>query len=159
MGVCVGDALGVPVEFSRREERIKNPVTGMIGYKTYNQPPGTWSDDSSLTLCLADALCEGFDLGAIARNFVRWRYENYWSARGKLFDIGGTTRVAISQLKKGVPPTRAGGRQEFNNGNGSLMRILPMAFCYKVVDFPKLIEQVHDCSCITHGHLRSQIAC
>lgn len=53
MGVCVGDALGVPVEFYRRAERIKSPVRGMTGYGTYSQPPGTWSDDSSLTLCLA----------------------------------------------------------------------------------------------------------
>ncbi len=159
MGVCVGDALGVPVEFSRREKRVKNPVTTMTGYGTYNQPPGTWSDDSSLTLCLAEALCEGFNLEAIAHNFCRWRYESYWTARGKVFDIGGTTRQAISNLKKGVPPTQAGGSQEWNNGNGSLMRILPMAFRYKVVDFPELIEEVHDCSCITHGHLRSQIAC
>jgi ADP-ribosylglycohydrolase len=51
MGVCVSDALGVPVEFSSRAERITSPVTKMLGYGTWNQPPGTWSDDSSLMLC------------------------------------------------------------------------------------------------------------
>ncbi|NEP44594.1 MAG: ADP-ribosylglycohydrolase family protein, partial [Okeania sp. SIO2H7] len=159
MGVCVGDALGVPVEFSRREERIKNPVTTMTGYGTYNQQPGTWSDDSSLTLCLAEALCEGFDLGAIARNYVRWYDEDYWTARGEVFDVGGTTSQAIFRIKQGILPVEAGGRGEFDNGNGSLMRILPLAFCYQTVDFPELIQRVHNCSCITHGHLRSQIAC
>lgn len=159
MGVCVGDALGVPVEFSRREERIKNPVTTMTGYGTYNQLPGTWSDDSSLTLCLAEALCEGFGLGAIADNFCRWYFSDYWTARGEVFDAGGTTSQAIFRLKKGISPAEAGGKGEFDNGNGSLMRILPMVFRYQTVDFPELIQEVHLCSSITHGHLRSQIAC
>ncbi|MDY6802712.1 MAG: ADP-ribosylglycohydrolase family protein [Cyanobacteriota bacterium] len=159
IGVCVGDALGVPVEFSSREKRRKKPVTEMTGYGTYRQPPGTWSDDASLTLCLAEALCEGFNLEAIARNFVRWYYEDYWTARGEVFDVGGTTSQAIFRLREGVPPTKAGGMGEFDNGNGSLMRILPLAFCYKTVDFPELIQRVHYCSSMTHAHLRSQIAC
>ena len=56
LGLCVADALGVPVEFMSREEIRLNPVTDMVGYGTYNLPPGTWSDDSSLTLCLLDSL-------------------------------------------------------------------------------------------------------
>lgn len=60
MGVCVGDALGVPVEFTSRAERDKSPVTSMQGYGTWEQPPSTWSDDSSLTFCLAESLCRGF---------------------------------------------------------------------------------------------------
>ena len=159
MGVCVGDALGVPVEFSPREERIKNPVTTMLGYGSHLQPPGTWSDDSSLTFCLAEAMCEGFDLEAIAKNFCRWFYENYWTAHGIVFDIGGTTNRAIYNLKQGVSPTKAGGIGEWSNGNGSLMRILPLAFYYQTISFPELIQRVHDCSCLTHGHLRSQMAC
>ena len=156
MGVCVGDALGLPVEFSLPEERNKNPVTGMLGDR---HPPGTWSDDSSLTLCLAEALCEGFDLRKIARNFILWYYHGYWTPFGQSFDTGGTTKKAISRLIESVPPTESGGTKEWNNGNGSLMRILPMAFRYKTVDFPELIEEVHLCSSITHAHLRSQIAC
>lgn len=159
MGVCIGDALGVPVEFSSRHERTINPVTEMIGYGAHNQPPGTWSDDSSMTLCLAECLCDGFDLEAITHSFYRWRYEDYWTPRGKVFDIGGTTAAAISRIKKGVAAVEAGGKEDRNNGNGSLMRILPLAYTYKNLDFPELIQQVHDCSCITHGHLRSQMAC
>ena len=71
-GVAVGDALGVPVEFKSRETISKNPVTDMIGYGTYNLPAGTWSDDSSLTFCLAEALTQGFDLNIIGQNFVKW---------------------------------------------------------------------------------------
>lgn len=71
MGLCIGDALGVPVEFSSRDERIKLPVTTMQGYGTYDVPAGTWSDDSSLTFCLAECLCTGFSLEAIASAFCR----------------------------------------------------------------------------------------
>ncbi|MFM5942126.1 MAG: ADP-ribosylglycohydrolase family protein, partial [Dolichospermum sp.] len=77
IGVCVGDALGVPVEFSTRAERIKSPVTKMLGYGTWNQPPGTWSDDSSLTLCLTESFCSGYSVDDIAKSFCRWYRENY----------------------------------------------------------------------------------
>ena len=50
MGAVVGDALGVPVEFKSREALRKSPVVDMMGYGTYDQPPGTWSDDSSMIL-------------------------------------------------------------------------------------------------------------
>lgn len=159
MGVCVGDALGVPVEFSSRAERLENPVTRMIGYGTHNQPPGTWSDDSSLTLCLAESLCDGFSLDAIAQSFCRWYSEGYWTPHGQVFDIGNTTLIAIQRLRKGIPPLEAGETEEWSNGNGSLMRTLPLAYYHKSLDFPKLIQRVHDCSCITHAHLRSQMAC
>jgi ADP-ribosyl-[dinitrogen reductase] hydrolase len=159
MGVCVGDALGVPVEFTSRSERLQSPVTSMLGYGTWDQPPGTWSDDSSLTLCLAECLCEAYSLDAIARSFYLWYTEGYWGAHGKVFDIGGTTRQAIISWHRGTSPLKAGGTDERSNGNGSLMRILPMAYFYQTLTFGELIERVHQVSCITHGHLRSQMAC
>lgn len=159
MGLCVGDALGVPVEFTSRGERIKSPVTTMLGYGTWEQPPGTWSDDSSLTFCLAESLCRGYSLDTIANSFWRWYKQAYWTARGELFDIGITTHEAIMRLKQGVVPHQAGGRLEHSNGNGSLMRILPMAYCYRHLTFPELIARVHDVSAITHGHLRSKMSC
>jgi len=159
MGVCVGDALGFPVQFSSRLARVNNPVTGMTGDQTFGQEPGIWSDDSSLTFCLAEALCDGFNLEAIAHNFVRWRYDGYWTPYGRSFDVGNTTKKAMYNLQQGIPPTESGGTGEWSNGNGSLMRILPMAFRYKTVDFPELIEEVHLCSSITHAHLRSQMGC
>ncbi|MBE9051426.1 ADP-ribosylglycohydrolase family protein [Nostocales cyanobacterium LEGE 11386] len=159
MGLCVGDALGVPVEFTSRAERVKSPVTTMLGYGTWNQPPGTWSDDSSLTFCLAESLCRGYSLDAIANSFWRWYKQAYWTARGDLFDIGQTTHAAIMRLKQGILPHQAGGKVENSNGNGSLMRILPMAYCHKIVTFNELIARVHDVSAITHAHARSQMAC
>jgi ADP-ribosyl-[dinitrogen reductase] hydrolase len=159
IGLCVGDALGVPVEFSSRLERIKSPVTTMQGYGTYDVPAGTWSDDSSLTFCLAECLCNGFSLDAIANSFWRWYNENYWTPHGEVFDIGNTTFMAIVDFHRGVPPLQCGGKTENSNGNGSLMRILPIAYYYKTLDFPEIIERSHQVSCITHAHLRSQMAC
>jgi ADP-ribosyl-[dinitrogen reductase] hydrolase len=158
-GVAVGDALGVPVEFKSREIIRENPVTNIFGYGTYNLPPGTWSDDSSLTFCLAEALTQDFDLNVIAQNFVKWYYENYWTPHGNVFDIGIATRQAISRLSKGEKPELAGGFNESDNGNGSLMRILPLLFY--LIDKP--INERYDItkkvSSITHGHIRSVIAC
>lgn len=159
LGLCVADALGVPVEFTSRVERIKSPVTSMLGYGTWDVPAGTWSDDSSLTFCLTECLCQEFSLHNIATSFYRWYQKGYWTATGEVFDIGNTTFLAIADFKRGVPPLQAGGKSESSNGNGSLMRILPMAYCYKKIDFPKLISRTHQVSCITHAHLRSQIAC
>ena len=73
-GVAVGDALGVPVEFKSRQTISTNPITDMIGYGTYHLPAGTWSDDSSLTFCLAEALTQNFDLNVISQNFVKWTH-------------------------------------------------------------------------------------
>ncbi|MDZ7960489.1 MAG: ADP-ribosylglycohydrolase family protein [Aulosira sp. DedQUE10] len=159
MGLCVGDALGVPVEFTSRAERVQSPVTTMQGYGTWNQPPGTWSDDSSLTFCLAESLCRGYSLDAIANSFWRWYKAAYWTPRGQLFDIGNTTHAAIMRLKQGILPREAGGKIENTNGNGSLMRILPMAYCHKILTFSELISRVHDVSAITHAHARSLMAC
>lgn len=158
-GLCVGDALGVPVEFISRERLKEHPVTDMIGFGTHNQPKGTWSDDSSLTFCLAESLCLGYDLKDLAERFCNWLFEGYWTPHGYVFDVGSTTRHAISRLKLGVNPVEAGGTDEYDNGNGSLMRILPLAFYLERTEDKKKFEIIHQVSSLTHGHIRSHIAC
>ena len=100
LGVAIGDAIGVPYEFSEREEMIKNPAKEMVGFMEHNQPPGTWSDDSSMTFCLAENLLEGYDLKSLSVKFIKWRNEAYWTARNNVFDIGMTTSRAISRLER-----------------------------------------------------------
>ncbi|MGQ9643784.1 MAG: ADP-ribosylglycohydrolase family protein [Ignavibacterium sp.] len=158
-GVAVGDALGVPVEFKSRQTIKQNPVIDMIGYGTYNLPPGTWSDDSSLTFCLAEALTKDFDLNTIGQNFVKWYQENYWTPHGHVFDIGIVTRQAIIRLAKGEKPELAGGFEESDNGNGSLMRILPLLFYLLDKPISERYDITKKVSSITHGHIRSVIAC
>lgn len=159
LGVAVSDALGVPVEFMSRGELKQNPVTDMLGFGTYNQPAGTWSDDTSMTLCLAEALTKDFRLDNIANNFIKWLYEGYWTARGEVFDVGIGTRKAINRLIKGESPLNSGGNTEYDNGNGSLMRILPLVFHIKDMPIEQRFELTWQVSGITHGHIRSVIAC
>jgi ADP-ribosylglycohydrolase len=159
-GVCVGDALGVPVEFNTRETLKTFPVEDMREFGSWNQPKGTWSDDSSLTLCLAEVLIKGYDLEKIGESFVKWNKYGHWTAHGRLFDIGGTTRHSLARLIKGESAKFSGNIFEEDNGNGSLMRILPLAFYLKNEEnIKKLYETVKEVSSITHGHFRSVFAC
>ncbi len=159
-GLAVGDALGVPVEFYSRSSLKENPVSEMIGYGTHYQPLGTWSDDSSLVFCLAESLCNDFDLSDIARNFVKWYNAELWTPHGKVFDIGIATRNAIHNIAKGHQPELCGGFEEKDNGNGSLMRILPLVFYLKgEEDIEVIYQKVKEVSSITHAHFRSVFAC
>lgn len=165
LGMAIGDALGVPVEFTTRDLLKQNPVTGMREFGTHQQPKGTWSDDSSMAFCTAETLLHGYSLSAIANSFINWYDNGHWAAHGKVFDIGGATREAIwqwKQLKKGTPegsPVLAGGTDAYDNGNGSLMRILPMAFYVKDLSFEERTQIIFDVSSITHAHFRSKLCC
>ncbi|WP_081663322.1 ADP-ribosylglycohydrolase family protein [Flavobacterium subsaxonicum] len=158
-GVAVGDALGVPVEFMDKEELQRDPVIDMRAFGTHNQPAGTFSDDASLTFCLAEALTYDFDIDTVANNFVRWAYHGYWSAHGNVFDIGIATQQAIEKLARGVEPELAGGTGVASNGNGSLMRILPLVFYIKDMPIEERFRTTKQVSAVTHGHIRSVIAC
>lgn len=158
-GVCIGDALGVPVEFRSRDQLKRSPVTTMRAFGTHRQPAGTWSDDSSLMLCLADSLCKGYDLEDIALKFLQWYNEEIWTPHGRVFDIGIATSQAIHRISKGTSPTLCGGTSEFDNGNGSLMRILPLLFYIKDFPIKRRFEIIKSVSSITHGHIRSVLAC
>jgi ADP-ribosylglycohydrolase len=158
-GVCIGDALGVPVEFRSREQLKRSPVTNMRALGTHHQPLGTWSDDGSLTLCLADSLCNGYHLEDIALKFLQWYNAEIWTPHGRVFDIGIATSQAIHRISKGTSPALCGGSSEFDNGNGSLMRILPLLFYIKEFPIEKRFRITKDVSCITHGHIRSTLAC
>jgi ADP-ribosyl-[dinitrogen reductase] hydrolase len=160
LGLAVGDAIGVPYEFLSRHQLRADPCTNMRGYGTHHQPPGTWSDDSSLTFCLAEALSETpFELNAVAINFQQWYKEAYWTAHGRVFDIGIATRQAIDRLAEGVQADLAGGFDEWSNGNGSLMRILPLVFYIQELSMEERWQLTKQVSSITHAHARSIIAC
>ena len=158
-GLSVGDALGVPVEFKSPEYLKTNPVRGMTGHGTWNQPPGTWSDDSSLAFCLAESLTKGYDLNDIAQNFCKWLQQGYWGAHHKVFDVGGATYNSINRLIKGESPSVSGGMMEEDNGNGSLMRIMPLLFSVYTLPIDERYQRVKEVSSITHAHFRSVFSC
>ncbi len=159
IGSAVGDALGVPVEFKSRQYLQQNPVTDMMGYGTYNMPPGTFSEDSSMMFCLAESLCNGYNVNDIAEKFQMWMHEGYWTADGEVFDVGISTRKAINRLRVVKNPIEAGSTSESDNGNGSLMRILPLAIFTKDLSIDERCEIVKEVSSITHAHNRSVLAC
>lgn len=169
LGLAVGNALGVPVEFIGRAARRRDPVVGMRGYGTHQQPPGTWSDDSSLTFCLAETLARpagrttGPDLPDFAQRAIKWLHYGSWTATGTVFDVGGATRTAIGRLRQGMAPTLAGSRAEADNGNGALMRILPLVFHNtwqaETLNLDAAWTLTEAVASVTHGHPRSTLGC
>ena len=164
IGSAVGDALGVPVEFMSREELALRPVEGMQGGGTHGEPLGTWSDDTSMTLCLLESLgrLHGIDYDDIMKNFVRWLKNAEFTATDTVFDAGIATQEAISRYLQGISPLSCGGSGEYDNGNGSLMRIAPLALFLaqkQVTATGDILQEAHRLSALTHGHPRSQMAC
>lgn len=160
-GVAVGDALGVPLEFKKREVLKITPVSEMLGYLCWNQPAGTWSDDSSLTFCTAETITEnGIDIELLSFKMCKWLKEGYWGAHFEVFDVGGTTKYSLERIINGESPLYSGNFMEHDNGNGSLMRILPLVFeLQKENDLDKVYKLVKEVSSITHAHFRSVFAC
>lgn len=158
-GFCVGDALGVPVEFSTREERKKDPVRGMRAYGTHNQPAGTWSDDTSLMLCLIDAVIRGYSIQKAADNFMDFYKSGAFTPHEEVFDIGSSTKDAIERMCDGENPADCGSVLETDNGNGSLMRVLPLVFYGLQMKEPQMISVIEEVSSLTHAHPRSRFAC
>ena len=162
-GVVVGDALGCPVQFEDRAIVAGHPVTDMRGNGTFKLPAGTWTDDSSMTLALLDSICktDKLDLKHIMGNFVDWFDEGDFTPFGVSFDIGLGTMRAITAYKHRKNPRQCGSYDEHNNGNGSLMRIMPAClYCYEQgLEDKEAIKQIHLVGSLTHAHIRSNIAC
>jgi ADP-ribosyl-[dinitrogen reductase] hydrolase len=159
-GSLVGDALGVPVEFTDRATVQADPVTDMRGFGTHHQPPGTWSDDGALTLCTVDSLLNAeFDIQDMGNRFVQWMNGGLWAATGVVFDIGATTADALRQIAAGTPADRAGRHYDHSNGNGSLMRILPVVLRFRHEPTTQFAARLESASAITHGHAKSKMAC
>lgn len=157
MGLVVADALGVPVEFKKRDTY---EVTDMIGYGTYNQPPGTWSDDSSMTLATVESIGRlgKIDPVDIMDNFSMWIEQAAFTPHDEVFDVGGATRRAISRYNSGTPISACGGKSKMDNGNGALMRILPVALAADKDSVDKMVV-VKSVAGLTHNHPISHIAC
>lgn len=158
LGSAVGDALGVPVEFLPRDSFC---VTAMGEHQGAPYPAGTWSDDTSLTLALADNLNDKvFDPTPVAQAFVGWLFEARYTPFGETFGIGKTTREAIQRIRAGLPLDQVGGKSVRDNGNGSLMRIAPLAvYLADVRDVKRRLAVVKVVSSLTHAHDWSVAAC
>lgn len=153
-GHVIGDALGVPVEFLDRAHFDAHPVTTMTGHGAFDVPAGTWSDDSALTLALMDALVElGFNYNNIMRKFVRWYQSGDYTPDNVAIGMGRATKESLDRYLLGIPALECGADQEHNNGNGALMRIIPLAFTSCT------LEQALKVCSLTHAHQISQTGC
>lgn len=167
MGLVTGDALGSPAQFRSRSIFINNPITEMEYCKCFSMPPGSWTDDSSLAIATLDSLIseKGYKLEGIADNFVKWLCNDEYTPSGKTYDIGYGCESGIMKYRHTKDAKTSGGNDEKNNGNGSLMRIMPIClYGYELhkrndVSDDEVIEMIHDVSGITHRHIRAKMAC
>lgn len=183
LGFAIGDAMGVPIEFMTREYLSKHPTTEMTGYGSYEVPKGCWSDDTSMVLATMDSIIksEGINYNHIADCFCDWVNNSKYTPTSEIFDIGNTTKEAIikywNQTHPGnghlgidlpsnkevteVDATKCGGISSSSNGNGSLMRILPLVFYLKQRNTNELetYQIIKNISSITHAHEISILGC
>ncbi len=162
-GLLIGDAVGVPYEFHHPRDLpavIDLVPPAGFGRAHTGTPPGTWSDDGAHALCLLHSLLEHgrLDVDALGRELLRWYGEGHMAVDGRVFDIGNQTSSALARLERGVPALEAGPASEQANGNGSLMRVLPLALWHQGAD-EELVADAMLQSRVTHGHMRSQVCC
>lgn len=165
IGLLVGDALGVPYEFHLPSsvpppEAIEMAPPAGFRRSHPGTPPGTWSDDGAHALCLLASLLHADRLDAedLGRRLRNWHDHGYLAVDNRVFDIGNQTARALAALERGVPAAQAGGRAEHDNGNGSLMRVLPLALWHQGSD-TELVADAHAQSSVTHGHPWALAAC
>lgn len=165
VGLLVGDALGVPYEFRHARQIPQADLIEFVPPPQFDRahssvPPGTWSDDGAHALCLLASLLERglLDLEDLGARLLAWYEHGYMAVDGMVFDVGLTCGAAIRAIRTGTPAAQAGPSGQYDNGNGSLMRALPLALWHRGSD-QSLVHDAQQQSLPTHGHLRSQVCC
>jgi len=156
LGLAAGDALGTTLEFAGRGP---HGLEDMSGGGPFGLAPGAWTDDTSMALCLAESLIarRGFDARDQMNRYVRWWREGHLSSTGTCFDIGNTVRQALSIYESTGNPW-AGSEDPFSAGNGSLMRLAPVALCY-AKNPSEALRRAADSSRTTHACREALDAC
>ena len=98
-GLIVGDAFGSPIQFSGKDNHPW--ITEMVACPVFNLPPGYWTDDGSMAMCIMDSYVRkgGYDVKDIGDTFVKWFMDGYLSSKGgESFDVGGATWNACQNI-------------------------------------------------------------
>lgn len=163
-GLLLGDALGVPYEFTPPQRLPDLRYLEMVPPEDFARahghvPPGTWSDDGSQALVLLHHLQQhgGFVAEAFAQDLLRWRQGWLWVDED-VFDVGLQTERVLRRLSQGLTVAQATEDGERSNGNGSLMRVLPLALWHPGSN-AKLVRDAHSQSRVTHAHPQSLVCC
>ena len=149
-GLIVGDCLGSPIQFSEMDDHPY--ITEMVECSAFKTPPGYWTDDSSLAMCIMDSYIrkDGYDLKDIADTFLKWLNDGYLSSmEGVAFDIGMATEESIAAYE--FAGSLVNGAEE-SQGNGSIMRFAPSYFLAQKEDNPAKV--MHEISDLTHNSNR-----
>jgi ADP-ribosyl-[dinitrogen reductase] hydrolase len=157
LGLAAGDALGTTVEF--KAPGTFAPLKDIIGGGPFHLETGQWTDDTSMALCLAESFvqCNGFDAQDQMHRYTRWWKERHLSSNGRCFDIGSTVRAALQEFVRTGNPF-AGPTDPRSAGNGSLMRLAPVALFF-AGDPEKAVYMCSESSRTTHGALACLDAC
>jgi ADP-ribosyl-[dinitrogen reductase] hydrolase len=157
LGLACGDAVGTTVEFSARGRFT--PVTDMVGGGVFDLPPGAWTDDTSMALCLASSLTElgSFDPADQMTRYWRWVDEGYLSSTGRCFDVGNTVYDALERFQQTGEPF-SGSTDPRSAGNGCIMRLAPVPMFY-YPDRDRVVEQSGLSARTTHGATECVEAC
>lgn len=127
IGLAVGDALGVHLEFTSPKDVVK--IYGYTEGNPYGIPIGYWTDDTSMALCMGQSLIEKkcFDANDIMTKFCNWQRKGYMSSTDECFDIGNTTRTSLMKYWRfpDMGPF-CGDDDTLSAGNGSIMRLAPI---------------------------------
>ncbi|MDR6227305.1 ADP-ribosylglycohydrolase family protein [Desmospora profundinema] len=164
-GLLIGDAVGVPYEFHPAEELPPLHDLEMIPPKSFPRAhaqvlPGTWSDDGAQALCLLESLveCGQLELTDFSQRLWAWYERGLWAVDGHVFDVGVQTAASLRAFHSGASPEQSGNANPDGKGNGSLMRVLPLALWHKGTD-EELVKDAHMQSLVTHAHRTNQVAC
>jgi ADP-ribosyl-[dinitrogen reductase] hydrolase len=156
-GLAAADAVGTTVEF--KSPGSFEPLVDMVGGGPFGLKPGEWTDDTSMALCLADSLVEkqDFDLLDQIERYSRWQSEGYLSSNGRCFDIGNTVAASLRRFKQNNNPY-CGSVDPNSAGNGSIMRLAPVAMAYASLawknpeqGFPTAVDRCGESSKTTHA--------
>lgn len=161
LGLAIGDALGAAVEFS--SPGTFTPVTGYRGGGPHGLGPGEWTDDTSMALALAHSIgVVGWDLNDQAERYVAWWRRGEYSVNGVCFDIGNTTRWGLAEYLQTKDARTSGGTSHRSSGNGSIMRLAPVAIAFGHwlhSDLAGLALRAEESSLPTHGSDACRSAC
>jgi ADP-ribosyl-[dinitrogen reductase] hydrolase len=153
-GFIYGDAFGVPVEFLARDTFS---IQTFEGYGSWPVPAGTWSDDSAMMFVTMDHLIRNTSMDDLKRAFCDWKYRGFWTFDHEpSFDVGITISEILERWEH-MSLNEKAKSDELSNGNGALMRILPIAFYTYSMSEEKTVKTIQDYASLTHGHIRSTL--
>ncbi|GAL85877.1 ADP-ribosylation/Crystallin J1 [Sporocytophaga myxococcoides] len=164
-GVAIGEAIGLPFESSERNDMLKYSDSNISGCNVYSQHQGMWSHSTALTFCMAESIIDGYDLETTAINFIGWKNKSLKRSDGYVFDHNNTTVKAICRLEKVMNQSLYtdtsifSSTSDFDNSNGSLMRILPLLYVIRDKPIRVQFNIIWDNSALTHNHIRAAMCC